>query len=63
VPGTKYPDAGAVKRENSRGETATGSGADAVITPSLERRRPDALLTNWRKETTLAQHSTCIIML
>ena len=59
---TEYPDADAVKPENNRRETATGSGADVVITPSLERRRRDDLLTGWKKiEATLVQHLTCII--
>ena len=59
---TEYPDADAVKLENNRRETATGSGADVAITPSLERRRRDDLLTDWKKiEATLARHLTYII--
>ena len=61
--GTEYPDADVVKPKINRMETATGSGADVVITPSLERRRRDDLLTVWKKiEATLARHLTFIIM-
>ncbi|KAL9972613.1 hypothetical protein ACROYT_G018951 [Oculina patagonica] len=43
---TEYPDASAARPKNSQKETVDGSGEAAVITSSLERRRPDALLTN-----------------
>ena len=59
---TEYPDAGAEKQENNQKERATGSGEDAVMTSSSERRKQDGLLTNWRKETTLVQRSTCTII-
>ena len=42
-------------------QTGDGSGEAAVMTSSLERRRRDALLINWRKETTFVQHLTCKI--
>jgi len=59
---TEYPDVSAAKQENNRKQTAAGSGEAAVKTSSLERKRRDALLTSWRKEMTLVQHLTCIIM-
>ena len=59
---TEYPDVGAVRQENNKKETATGSGEDAVMTSSSERRRRNGLSTNWRKETTLVQRSTCTII-
>ena len=59
---TEYPDAGAEKQENNQKERASGSGEDAVMTSSSERRKRDGLLTNWRKETTLVQRSTCTII-
>jgi len=58
---TEYPDVSAARPENNQKQTAAGSGEAAVTTSSLERRRRDALLTNWRKETTPVQHLTCII--
>ena len=58
----EYPDVSAARPENSQKKTVDGSGEAAVMTSSLEKRRRDALLTNWRKETTLVQHLTCIII-
>ena len=59
---TKYPDVSAARQENNRKQTVVGSGEAVAMTSSLERRRQNALLTNWRKETTPVQHLTCIIM-
>ena len=58
---TKYPDVSAARQENNRKQTVVGSGEAVAMTSSLERRRQNALLTNWRKETMPVQHLTCII--
>ena len=59
---TEYPDVSAARQEDNPKQTADGSGEAVVMTSSLDRRKREALLTNWRKETTPAQHLTCIIM-
>ena len=40
------PDVDAVKRENGCKETVSGNGADAAITPNMEKRRRDASSTD-----------------